>query len=171
MGIYEKAARVAGEFTRDTIERGRRRVAELVRVDAPPVRSGRIPNPADYLGGVDDSALFRNPAIRRPEDIQPEAILVQMGSEIPRAPSVKRRLAARGEADRYLNLIAEVADLPERRDETVHRKHAVGHDEFEAGFGGVGGLELGLEIGEVAVFVAETLGLAEADAVDDRGMV
>jgi len=115
MGIYEKAARVAGEFTRDTIERGRRRVAELVRVDAPPVRSGRIPNPADYLGGVDDSALFRNPAIRRPEDIQPEAILVQMGSEIPRAPSVKRRLAARGEADRYLNLIAEVADLPNKQ--------------------------------------------------------
>lgn len=115
MGIYEKAARVAGEFTRETIERGRRRVAELVRVDSPPVRSGRFPNPADYLSGVDDSALYRNPAIRRPEDIQPEAILVEMGSEIPRAPSVKRRLAARGEADRYLNLIAEVADLPQKQ--------------------------------------------------------
>ena len=115
MGIYEKAARVAGDFTRETIERGRRRVAELVRVDSPPVRSGRFPNPADYLSGVDDSALYRNPAIRRPEDIQPEAILVEMGSEIPRAPSVKRRLAARGEADRYLNLIAEVADLPQKQ--------------------------------------------------------
>ena len=74
MGIYEKAARVAGDFTRETIERGRRRVAELVRVDSPPVRSGRFPNPADYLSGVVDSALYRNPAFRRPVDIQPEAI-------------------------------------------------------------------------------------------------
>jgi len=115
MGIYEKAARKAGDFTRDAIERGRRRVAEFVRVETPPVRSGRLPDPAGYLGRVDDSALFRNPAIRRPEDIQPETVLVEMGSEIPRSPSVRRRLAARGEADRYLNLIAEVADLPKKQ--------------------------------------------------------
>lgn len=115
MGIYEKAARKAGDLTRDAIERGRRRVAEFVRVEAPPVRSGRIPDPAGYLSRVDDSALFRNPAIRRPEDIQPETVLVELGSEIPRSPSVRRRLAARGEADRYLNLIAEVADLPKKQ--------------------------------------------------------
>lgn len=115
MGIYEKAARKAGDFTREAIERGRRRVAEFVRVETPPVRSGRLPDPAGYLGRVDDSALFRNPAIRRPEDIQPETVLVEMGSEIPRSPSVRRRLAARGEADRYLNLIAEVADLPKKQ--------------------------------------------------------
>ena len=115
MGIYEKAAQMAGDFTRDAIERGRRRVAEFVRVETPPVRSGRLPDPAGYLGRVDDSALFRNPAIRRPEDIQPETVLVEMGSEIPRSPSVRRRLAARGEADRYLSLIAEVADLPKKQ--------------------------------------------------------
>lgn len=115
MGLYEKAAEKAGSFTRGAIERGRRRVAELVRVDVAPVRSGRFPDPADYLSRVDDSALFRNPAIRRPEDIQPEAILVEMGSEVPRSPNVKRRLAARGEADRYLSIIAEVADLPKKQ--------------------------------------------------------
>ena len=67
--------------------------------------------------------------------------------------------------------LGEVADLGERGDIAVHREDAVGRDQLEARAGGVGRLELRLEIGHVGIPVAVALGLAEADAVDDRGVV
>ncbi len=67
--------------------------------------------------------------------------------------------------------LGEIADFAQWCDETVHRKHAIGDDEFEARLGGVGGLELRFKVGEIAVFVAVALRFAEADAVDDRGVV
>ena len=66
-------------------------------------------------------------------------------------------------------LVGEVADLGERRDRAVHREDPVGRDELHAG--GLRLDQLRLEVGQVAIGVAESLGLAEADAVDDRGMV
>ena len=68
-------------------------------------------------------------------------------------------------------LLRQRGDLVQRRDEAVHREHAVGGDQLGARAGGIGGLQLLLQIGHVAVGVAEALGLAQADAVDDRGVV
>jgi len=56
-------------------------------------------------------------------------------------------------------------------DDAVHREHAVGGHQLEARALGVGGLELGFEVGDVVVGVAEAHRLAEAHAVDDRGVV
>ena len=65
----------------------------------------------------------------------------------------------------------ERMDLVELGDDAVHREHAVGGDELEARAGGIGFLEFRFEVGHVVVGVAEALGLAEAHAVDDRGVV
>ena len=54
-------------------------------------------------------------------------------------------------------------------DVAVHGEHAVGGDQAEARAGGLG--QLGLEVGHVVVQVAEALGFAEADAVNDAGVV
>ena len=66
-------------------------------------------------------------------------------------------------------LVGEVADGGEFCEVTVHRKHAVGDDENTART--VSRFELSGEVGHVVVFVAEALGLAEAHAVDDGGVV
>jgi hypothetical protein len=68
-------------------------------------------------------------------------------------------------------LVGQRGDLVERRDKAVHRERAVGGDQLGARAGGVGGLQLRFQVGHVAVGVAEALGLAQADAVDDRGVV
>lgn len=65
----------------------------------------------------------------------------------------------------------EIADFAKAGDGAVHRKHAVGGDEFEASAIGVGARELGVEIGEVVVAVAVAPGLGEADAVDDGSVI
>ena len=67
--------------------------------------------------------------------------------------------------------LGEVADPVERGDIAVHREDAVGRDQLEARAGGVGRLQLRLEIGHVGIPVAVALRLAEPDAVDDRGVV
>ncbi len=65
----------------------------------------------------------------------------------------------------------DVADRVEARDDAVHREHAVGGDQLEARAVGIGLAQLALEILEVVVGVAVAPRLAEADAVDDRGVV
>lgn len=67
--------------------------------------------------------------------------------------------------------LGQVADLGERGDVAVHREDAVGDDELAAGAALGRLLELLLQVGHVAVGVAEAAGLGEADAVDDRGVV
>ncbi len=71
--------------------------------------------------------------------------------------------------DEGVVLFREVADGGEVGDEAVHREDAVAGDEAGAGAGG--GAQLFLEIGHVVVAVAMALGLAEAHAVDDRGVI
>lgn len=68
-------------------------------------------------------------------------------------------------------LLRQRGDLVQRRDEAIHREHAVGGDQLGLAVSGIGGLQLGFQVGHVAVGVAEALGLAQAHAVDDRRMV
>ena len=68
-------------------------------------------------------------------------------------------------------LLGDVADLGQLGDVAVHAEDAVRDDELEAGPGPLRRLELGLEIGHVAVLVAEALRLGEPDAVDEGGVV
>ncbi len=56
-------------------------------------------------------------------------------------------------------------------DDAVHREHAVGRDQREAGSRSLRFPELRLEIGHVVVAVAKALRLAEADAVDDARVI
>ena len=63
----------------------------------------------------------------------------------------------------------QLADLPEPRDRAVHREHPVGRDEAHARGGGV--LERLLELVHVVVGIAQAPRLAEADAVDDAGVI
>nr|GEU28576.1 hypothetical protein [Tanacetum cinerariifolium] len=65
--------------------------------------------------------------------------------------------------------VGQVADLVELGDGAVHREHAVGDDHLVALAGG--GLQLGFQVGHVVVSVAQARGLAQADAVNDRGVV
>ena len=51
------------------------------------------------------------------------------------------------------------------------RENAVSGNQLDAGALLVGGLELSLEVFHVVVFVAEALGLAQANTVDDAGVV
>ncbi len=68
-------------------------------------------------------------------------------------------------------LAGQGSDFVERGDEAVHREHAVAGDQLGLATGGVGGLQLRLQIGHVAVGVAEALGLAQAHTIDDGSMV
>ena len=65
--------------------------------------------------------------------------------------------------------VGQIADLVQLGDRAVHREHAVGDDQLVPLAGGV--LQLRFEVGHVIVRVAVALGLAQADAVDDRGVV
>ncbi len=67
--------------------------------------------------------------------------------------------------------LRQVADRAELGDVAVHAEHAIRHHQLEPGASGIRGLELGLQIRHVGVGVAEALGLAEADAVDDGSVV
>ena len=70
-----------------------------------------------------------------------------------------------------LVLFGKRVNLVELGNDAVHREHAVGGDELEAGSGRIGRLELGFEVGHVVVGVAEALGFAQANAVDDGCVV
>ena len=65
----------------------------------------------------------------------------------------------------------EITNFGQRRNETIHRKDPVGHDEFVSSVRGVGSLKLGFEISEVAVPVAVALRFAKPNAVDDGRVV
>jgi len=100
-----------------------------------------------------------------PPEAPPRAIFVG-------APAVLADKADRvGVIDHYegVILLGEVADCVELCDCPVHREDAVGRDHAEAG--GLGLLELLFEVAHIAVAEAETLRLAQADAVDDAGVV
>src|SRR5437660_10340340 len=73
--------------------------------------------------------------------------------------------------DHHQGVVArrEIADLRELRDEAVHREHAVGGDETRAR--GRALFQALLELVHVAVGVAVTLSLAQADAVDDARVI
>ena len=71
--------------------------------------------------------------------------------------------------DEGVVLLSEVADALQVGDVPVHGEHAVGGDELDPAVLGL--LQLGVEVVHVVVLVAEALGLAEADAVDDGGVV
>ena len=75
------------------------------------------------------------------------------------------------EMDQRVVFLGQGVDLVEVADDAVHREHAVGGDQLEARAGGIGGLELGFQVGHVVVGVAKALRLGEADAVDDRRVV
>ena len=66
-------------------------------------------------------------------------------------------------------LVGQVADRREVGDVAVHGEDAVGGDQPQPRTRGL--LQLRLQVGHVVVAVAEALGLAEADAVDDAGVV
>jgi hypothetical protein len=65
--------------------------------------------------------------------------------------------------------LGQVADRGQRGQVAVHREHAVGGDQPVAGIGRVA--QAPLELVHVAVCEPQPAGLAEADAVDDRGVV
>ena len=67
--------------------------------------------------------------------------------------------------------LGQIADLAQRRDEAVHREDPVGHDELEARPRGRGLGEPCVEVRHVAVPVPKAPRLAQADPVDDRGVV
>ena len=66
-------------------------------------------------------------------------------------------------------LLSQVADLVHRGHIAVHGEHAVGADDAEAL--GLGLLEATLQVFHVGVLVAVALGLAQAHAIDDGGVV
>ncbi len=65
----------------------------------------------------------------------------------------------------------QCGNLVERRDESIHRKHAVGGDQDIARAVGPGLLKLRLEVGHVAVAVAVAPCLAQPHTVDDRRVI
>ena len=71
--------------------------------------------------------------------------------------------------DHSVVFVGQLVDFVERADVAVHREDTVGDDDAEAVF--LGSLELLLEVGHIGVGVAVALGFAEADTVDDGGVV
>ena len=64
-------------------------------------------------------------------------------------------------------LICEVADLIELRDGAIHRKNTVCGDQDSSRTLVSRGLQLGLEVGHVAVAIAVARGFAESHTIDD----
>ena len=73
--------------------------------------------------------------------------------------------------DQSTVLVGEVANSSDLSDIAVHRKHAVGHNDFEAMSCFIGGLKLLFQVRHVVVGVAVSGRLAQADSIDDGGMV
>lgn len=71
--------------------------------------------------------------------------------------------------DHSVVAVGEVANLVEFGDAAVHGEDAVSGDQAAAGT--CGGLKLGFEVGHVVVFIAKTLGFAEANTIDDGGVI
>ena len=67
--------------------------------------------------------------------------------------------------------VGQIANRRQIGDVAIHRKHAVGGDQFEASAGRGRFVQLRFEIGHVVVAIAKSLGFAEPDAVDDAGVI
>lgn len=112
--IRKEAAVIAGR----AVDVARKAIDDLSRQseskpEPSPVSSGRIRERRleDYARRVDDSKLYRNPAVRNPEDQPAERILVRTAGE-----SVSLRGRGQGSIpDRYLTIVAEVPDLPQKQ--------------------------------------------------------
>ena len=65
--------------------------------------------------------------------------------------------------------LRQVADALEVGDKAVHGKDAVCGDQLDTAILGL--LQLGLQVLHAVVLVAETLGFAQADPIDDAGMI
>ena len=93
-------------------------------------------------------------------------------SGVPRPvlPDEARRVGV-VDHDQRVVALGEVADRLQVGDVAVHREDAVGRDDHAARAGRARLLQLRLEVLQVHVLVAEAVRLAEADAVDDRGVV
>ena len=65
--------------------------------------------------------------------------------------------------------IGQVANVAKIGDRAVHRKHAVGHDEFLPAIRRL--FQPGLQVIHIVVAIAKSLRLAEPDTVDDAGMI
>jgi hypothetical protein len=68
-------------------------------------------------------------------------------------------------------LVAQGAHLGQLRDAPVHREHAVGEYQHRARATGAGFLQAAPQVIHVVVAVAPAARLAQADAVDDGGVV
>ena len=71
--------------------------------------------------------------------------------------------------DQGVVLLGEVADPVQRCEGPIHGEHAVGDDDPPAST--CRRRQLGLQIGHVGIPVAQPLGLGQADAVNERGVV
>jgi hypothetical protein len=113
MDGIDKAREAAARFTASTIDRARRKALEFLQTPPPaPVRSGRVGsgfNLEDYASRVDDSRLFRDPTRRDRDDLPSERILVRTAGE---PIALRSRTVSQ---DKYLTLVAEVADLPTKQ--------------------------------------------------------
>ena len=129
---------------------------------------------------LDDLACARDV---KPPDAPPSALpsvpvmmstrpSTPQNSGVPRPPSPTKPTACESSTITSAPIpVGQIADRLQVRDDAVHREHAVGRDQLEAGAGGIGLVQLGLEVGHVVVAVAKALRLAQADAVDDAGMI
>jgi hypothetical protein len=146
----------------------RERVAEQVRARA-------LAQPVDDLlatAGVAAAGAAQRLAQRAGDDVDPAhhiAVFVRAAAGGTDEPDGMRVV----DHHHCVVTLGEVADGRQVRDHTVHREHAVGGDEPVAGAGRVAQalLELHHVVAIVEVVVAHALRLAEADAVDDAGVV
>ena len=88
--------------------------------------------------------------------------------------------AARAEQSRGVAIVevnqrrvtpGERADAVEAGDAAIHGEYAVCANQLETRAGRVGGLELGLQVGQIVVFIAIASGFTQAHPVDNAGVV
>ena len=113
------------------------------------------------ISGPDARPFLHNLLTQNIETLQPGEL--RFGALLSPPGRLMFDLFIWGEED---GVILDVAQVPEHL-AAAGARHGVGHQPHA----GVVGGDLRLEIGEVAVFVAVTLRLAEPDAVDDRRVV
>jgi hypothetical protein len=97
---------------------------------------------------VHHAQQFRRPPAARPQDARGVAVVHHDGGAVA---------------------LGQVADLGQLRHVAVHREDAVGGDQAQPA--ALGLPQAALQVGHVRVAVAEAMGLAQADAVDDAGVV
>jgi len=137
------------------------------------IRTGALAEEVDnFLASADVTAAGAAEGFAEGAGVDVDAVLdaAVLGSATAGGAHEADRVAV-VDHDEGLVFFGEVTDFAERSDEAVHRKYAVGDDEFEARASGIGGLKLFFEVVEVAVGVAEALSFAETHAVDDGGVV